>query len=208
MRVLIADNQAVVRRGLIHILSEADEELVTGEAASAHEALELAREREWDVVVLDILMPSRGGLDVLKELRRIRPGTPVLVLTAHPEEQYALRVLKAGAAGFMTKECAPAHLAAAVKKVVGGGRYISPAVAELLATSLGGDPKPVRHESLSNREFQVLCMIASGMTVGRIAAELSLSAKTVSTYRARILEKMGMKTNAELTRYAILNNLA
>ena len=207
MRVLIADDHAVVRRGLIQILTDACKTLTVGEARDAPEVLRLARERDWDIVVLDISMPGRNGLEALKELRQVRPRTPVLILTTHPEEQYAIRVLRAGAAGYMTKESAPEHLVEAVRRVTAGGRYVSPSLAELLAASVGGDAEKPPHESLSDREYQVLCMIASGKTVGQIARELSLSDKTISTYRARILEKMGMKTNADLTHYAISNRL-
>jgi two-component system invasion response regulator UvrY len=206
MRVLIADDHAVVRRGLIQILTDACKTLTVGEARDAQEVLRLARERDWDIVVLDISMPGRNGLEALKELRQVCPRTPVLILTTHPEEQYAIRVFRAGAAGYMTKESAPEHLVEAVRRVTAGRRYVSPALAELLAASVGDDEK-LPHESLSDREYQVLCMIASGKTVGQIARELSLSDKTISTYRARILEKMGMKTNADLTHYAISNRL-
>lgn len=207
MKVLIADDHAIVRRGLRHILAEEFSRLEVGEARNAQEALRLAQERTWDIIVLDISMPGRSGVEVLKELKQVCPKTPVLILTGHPEEQYAIRVLRAGAAGYMNKETAPDHLIAAVRKVIGGGRYISPALAELLAVSMGGDSARMPHEDLSDREYQVLCMIASGKTVGHIADELGLSVKTISTYRARVLEKMGMKTNAELTHYAIRNNL-
>jgi DNA-binding NarL/FixJ family response regulator len=207
MKVLIADDHAIVRCGLRHILAEEFSRLEVGEARNAQEALRLARERAWDIIVLDISMPGRSGVEVLKELKQVCPQTPVLILTGHPEEQYAIRVLRAGAAGYMNKETAPDHLIAAVRKVRGGGRYISPALAELLVVSLGGDSARMPHEDLSDREYQVLCMIASGKTVGGIADELALSVKTISTYRARVLEKMGMKTSAELTHYAIRNNL-
>lgn len=190
-----------------HILAEEFSRLEVGEARNAQEALRLARERAWDIIVLDISMPGRSGVEVLKELKQVCPQTPVLILTGHPEEQYAIRVLRAGAAGYMNKETAPDHLIAAVRKVRGGGRYISPSLAELLVVSLGGDSARMPHEDLSDREYQVLCMIASGKTVGGIADELALSVKTISTYRARVLEKMGMKTSAELTHYAIRNNL-
>jgi DNA-binding NarL/FixJ family response regulator len=207
MKILIADDHAIVRRGLRHILAEEFSRLEVGEARNAQEALRLARERTWDIIVLDISMPGRSGVEVLKELKQVCPKTPVLILTGHPEEQYAIRVLRAGAAGYMNKETTPDHLIGAVRKVRGGGRYISPALAELLAVSLGGDSARMPHEDLSDREYQVLCMIASGKTVGQIADELALSVKTISTYRARVLEKMGMKTSAELTHYAIRNNL-
>ncbi|HEV2913746.1 MAG TPA: response regulator transcription factor [Pyrinomonadaceae bacterium] len=207
MKVLIADDHAIVRRGLRHILAEEFSRLEVGEARNAQEALRLARDGTWDIIVLDISMPGRSGVEVLKELKQVCPKTPVLILTGHPEEQYAIRVLRAGAAGYMHKETAPDHLIAAVRKVIGGGRYISPALAEMLAVSLGGDSARMPHEDLSDREYQVLCMIASGKTVGHIADELGLSVKTISTYRARVLEKMGMKTSAELIHYAIRNNL-
>jgi two-component system, NarL family, invasion response regulator UvrY len=206
MRVLIADDHAVVRRGLKQILLDEYGALEVGEAGDAHETLRLAREEPWDIVVLDISMPDRSGLEVLKELKQTRPRLPVLILTTHPEEQYAVRVLKAGAAGYMTKESAPEHLVEAVRKVTAGGRYITPTLADLLVTQITGAEKPP-HENLSDREFQVLRLIASGKTVGQIAEELSLSSNTVSTYRARVLEKMGMRTNAELTHYAISNGL-
>ncbi|MDQ3745657.1 MAG: response regulator transcription factor [Acidobacteriota bacterium] len=206
MRVLIADDHAVVRRGLKQILLDEYGALEVGEAGDAHETLCLAREEPWDIVVLDISMPDRSGLEVLKELKQTRPRLPVLILTTHPEEQYAVRVLKAGAVGYMTKESAPEHLVEAVRKVTAGGRYITPTLADLLVTQITGAERPP-HENLSDREFQVLRLIASGKTVGQIAEELSLSSNTVSTYRARVLEKMEMKTSAELTHYAISNGL-
>ncbi len=207
MKVLIADDHPVVRRGLRQVLADEYPSLSVGEARDAGETLKLAREQDWDIILLDISMPGRSGLEVLKELKRGRPGVPVLILTSHPEEQYAVRVLKAGAAGYMTKESAAEHLIEGIRKAVRGGRYVSPSLAELLAASVGADVETPPHESLSDREYEVLCLIASGKAVGEIAEELSLSVKTVSTYRARILEKMGLKTNAELTRYALKNNL-
>jgi two-component system, NarL family, invasion response regulator UvrY len=206
MRVLIADDHAVVRRGLKQILLDEFGALEVGEAADAHETLRLAHAGDWDLVVLDISMPGRSGLEVLKELKQTRPRLPVLILTTHPEEQYAVRVLKAGAAGYMTKESAPEHLVEAVRRVTAGGRYITPTLADLLVTNLAAADRPP-HEALSDREFQVLRLIASGKTVGQIADALSLSPNTVSTYRTRILEKTGMKTNAELTHYAISKGL-
>lgn len=208
MRVLIADDHALVRRGLIQLLLEECPNLTIGEAQNAGEVLRLARERDWDIIVLDISMPGRSGLEILKELKQERPKVPILILTSHPEEQYAIRVLRTGAAGYMTKESAPEHLIEAIKKVMRGGRYVSPKLAELLAASLGDDPERPPHETLSDREYRVLCMIGSGKTTSQIAEELSLSVKTVSTYRMRILEKMRMKTNAELTYYALKNGLA
>ncbi len=208
MKVLIADDHAVVRRGLKHILADEYKTLIVGEAENAQKALELARLEDWDVVVLDISMPGRNGLEALKELKQTRPRLPVLILTSHAEEQYAIRVLKAGAAGYMTKESAPEHLIEAIRKITGGGKYISPLVAEILASTIGVDFEKQPHENLSDREYQIMSLIASGKTVGEIAGELSLSVKTISTYRARILEKMQMKTNAQLTHYFISNNLS
>jgi two-component system, NarL family, invasion response regulator UvrY len=207
IRLLVADDHAIVRRGLHQIVAEAPGLEVAGEAATAEEVLARVEERSWDVVVLDLSLPGGNGLDLLAEVKRRRPDLPVLILTVHSEEQYAVRALRAGAAGYLTKESAPEQLVEAVRKVVRGGRYVSPAVAERLAFNLGRDPDRPPHEALSDREYQVLRRVASGKTVSEVAAELSLSVKTVSTYRARILEKMGMKSNAELTHYAIKNGL-
>jgi len=207
MKVLIADDHAVVRRGLIQLLADEYPGLSAGEARDAGEVFKLAGEQDWDIIILDISMPGRSGLEVLRELKQQRPRVPVLILTSHPEEQYAIRVLKAGAAGYMTKESAPEHLIEGIRKVTGGGRYVSPRLAELLAAAVCADPEKAPHESLSDREYRVLCLIGAGKTVGEIAAALSLSVKTVSTYRTRLLEKMGMKTNAELTHYAIKSGL-
>jgi two-component system invasion response regulator UvrY len=203
MRVLIADDHAVFRRGLKETLAEAFSAVVFGEAKTAQEALDHVRRQNWDVVILDISMPGKSGLDILDELKHLRPKLPILLLSMHPEQQFARRALKAGAAGYLTKDGVPEELKEAIKKIVGGGRYVSATLAEKLAVDLReGSDLPV-HELLSDREFQVLRMIASGKTVKEIAEELFLSVKTVSTYRARILEKTGMKTNAELIRYAL-----
>lgn len=207
IQVLIADDHPVVRRGLKQILAEEPDITVVGEASDAQELLEQTRKQHCDVVVLDITMPGRGGLDALKELRDQRPKLPVLVLSIHPEDQFGLRVLKAGAAGYMNKESAPDELVKAIRKVFGGGKYLSPSLAEILAFDLEHDTKKPPHETLSDREYQVMCLLASGKTVGDVSRELSLSVKTISTYRARILEKMKMETNAELTYYAIKNRL-
>ncbi len=180
---------------------------VTGEAGDGHEALKLIRGGACDVVLLDITMPNKSGLDVLKELRTEVPRLPVLVLSMHSEDQYAVRVLRAGAAGYLTKESAPAKLVQAIRKVVRGGKYVSPSLAEKLVSDLGTDTERPPHEVLSDREYQVLCLIASGKTVSEIGAELALSVKTISTYRVRILEKLRMKNNAEITRYAIKERL-
>ncbi|PYX66942.1 MAG: DNA-binding response regulator [Acidobacteria bacterium] len=178
-----------------------------GEARNGQEVLNRVWKERWDVIVLDITMPGRGGLEVLKEIKKSRPKVPVLVLSMHPEDQFAVRVLKAGASGYMTKETAPEELVGAIKKVVAGGRHISPSLGEIMAAYLTVKTDKPPHELLSNREFQVLRQIASGKTVSEIARELSLSVRTVSTYRTRILEKMGLKTNAELTHYAFQNQL-
>jgi two-component system invasion response regulator UvrY len=207
VKVLIVDDHPVLRRGLKEILAEEYKTLAVGEAQNGQEALRLVREQEWDIVVLDISMPGHNGIETLKEIRRLRPKLPVLILTSYPEEQYAVRVLKAGARGYLTKESAPEHLTAAIRKVIKDGYYVSPSLADVLALSLTGEQERPLYEQLSDREFQVLCMIASGKTVSQIAAELFLSVKTISTYRARVLEKMRMKTNAELTHYAIRNKL-
>lgn len=207
MRILIADDHAVFRRGLRDTLVDAFSRVTFGEAKTAQETIEHVRRQDWDVVVLDISMPGKSGLDILDDLRRLRPKLPVLLLTMHPEQQYARRALKAGAAGYLTKDSVPEELKEAIKRIVAGGRYVSATLAEKLAVDLReGADLPV-HELLSDREFQVLRMIASGKTVKEIAEDLSLSVKTVSTYRGRILEKTGMKTNAELIRYALQTQL-
>ncbi len=207
MRILITDDHAVVRQGLKQILAEEFRRAEFGEAASAQEAIERVWKEVWDVVVLDITMPGRSGLEVLKEIKKSKPKLPVLVLSMHPEDQFAVRLLKIGASGYMTKESAPNELVGAVKKVMAGGRYISPSLAEKMASYLAIDVQTPPHERLSDREFLVLRLIASGKTPTQIAKELGLSVKTISTYRMRILEKMDMANNAELTHYAIQNTL-
>ncbi len=207
IKILIADDHRIVREGLKQILAETSDMIVTDEASNAQEVLKKIWDKDYDVLLLDISMPGRSGLDILKQLKSDRPKLSVLVLSMYSEEQYALRALRAGASGYMTKESAPDELIEAIRKVSTGRKYISPSVAEKLAFSLeSGDEKPPQ-ETLSDREFQVMCMIASGKTIKAIADELALSVKTVSTYRARILEKMRMKNNAELTHYAIQNKL-
>jgi DNA-binding NarL/FixJ family response regulator len=204
---LVADDHAVVRHGLKQILSEEPDILEVGEAGSVAEALRLGREAEWDVVILDITMPDGSGLDILRELKHQKPQLPVLVLSVHSEDQYALRVLRSGAAGYLTKECAPQELVQAVRRVVSGGKYVGLDLAERLAEVLAGDRDAQAHEQLSDREFQVLCLIGSGKSAGEIAQELSLSPKTVSTYRRRVLDKMHMSSNMELTRYVLEHHL-
>jgi len=207
MRILITDDHAVVRSGLKQILAEAFPKAEFGEATNAQEALDRVWKEPWDVVVLDITMPGRSGLEVLKEIKKSKPKLPVLMLSMHPEDQFAVRLLKVGASGYMTKESAPQELVGAVKKVIAGGRYVSPSLAEKMASYLAIDVQTPPHERLSDREFLVLRQIASGKTPTAIAKELGLSVKTISTYRMRILEKMSMQNNAELTHYAIQNQL-
>jgi two-component system, NarL family, invasion response regulator UvrY len=206
-RILIADDHAVVRRGLKDILAEAFDKLKIGEAGNAQETLDAVRKQDWDVVLLDINMPGRSGLEVLEELKRLFPGLPVLVLSAFPEEDYALRSLKIGAAGYLTKQSASDELLAAVRKALAGGKYVTASLAEKLASTLAGESPSQPHEALSNREMQVLRMIASGKTIKEIAAELCLSEKTVGTYRTRISDKLSLGTNVELTRYALQHRL-
>jgi len=207
MKVLIADDHAVFRRGLRETLAEAFSRATFGEAGTAQETLEQVRRQDWDVVILDISMPGKSGLDILDDLKRLRPTMPILLLSMHPEQQFARRALKSGAAGYLTKDSVTEELKEAVKKIVGGGRYVSATLAEKLAVDLRQGADTPLYELLSDREFQVLRMIASGKTVKDIAEDLSLSVKTVSTYRGRILEKTGMKTNAELIRYALESQL-
>jgi two-component system, NarL family, invasion response regulator UvrY len=202
LRVVVVDDHAVVREGLKRIISEGQNMTVSAEAGGGTEAVEVVKRTPCDAVVLDITMPDKNGLEVLKEIHEVNPRLPVLVLSMHAEDQYAVRTLRAGAAGYLTKETAPTKLVEAIRKVVRGGKYVSPSLAEKLVFDLDRESKQP-HELLSDREYQVLCMIASGKTVSGIATELTLSVKTVSTYRSRILEKLDMANNAELTRYAI-----
>jgi DNA-binding NarL/FixJ family response regulator len=207
MKILLADDHTVVRHGLKQILANEFKRAHFGEARNAQEALDLAWKDNWDVVVLDITMPGRSGLDVLREIKKSKPNLPVLVLSMHPENQFAVRVLKRGASGYMTKESAASELVWAIKKVLAGGRYVSSSLAEKLATYLATDTQKPAQELLSDREFQVLRLIASGKIVSEIAQELSLSVKTISTYRTRILQKMGLRNNAELMHYAMQHQL-
>jgi two-component system, NarL family, invasion response regulator UvrY len=207
IRILIADDHTVVREGLKQIISETPDMSIADEAVDGHEVLNKALKNDYDVVVLDITMPGVNGLDVLKQLKSQKPKLPILVLSVHPEEQYALRVLKVGASGYLTKEGASDELVAAIRKVSSGKKYITPSLAERMAYNLEIDAEKPLHESLSDREYQVLCMIAAGRTPKEISESLFLSGKTVSTYRIRVLEKMNMKNNAELTYYAIKHGL-
>lgn len=207
IRILIVDDHPVVRHGLKQILAQEPDMAEAAEARSATEMVERMGEEDWDVIVLDISLPDRSGLEALKDLKAMRPDLPVLILSMHPEDQYAVRVLKAGAAGYVTKDSATEELVKAVRKVIGGGKYVSPTMAERLAASVRTGHERLPHELLSDREFEVMRSIAAGKRMGEIADGLSLSIKTVSTYRARLLEKMGMKSNAELTAYAVKNGL-
>jgi two-component system, NarL family, invasion response regulator UvrY len=207
MKVLIVDDHPVVRMGIKQILADEPDIATTMEATSVSEMMEYVRQEDWSVIVLDITLPDRSGLEALKDVKAMRPELPVLILSMHPEDQYAVRVLKAGASGYVTKESAADELAKALRKVVSGGRYISSTLAEKLAIAVGGDYDKQPHETLSDREFQVMFLIASGKKPAEIADELLLSVKTVSTYRTRVLEKMHMANNAELTYYAVKNNL-
>ena len=208
IRILIVDNHAVLRRGLKEIIERELAGSVCDEAENAENAIAKVRTRDWDLVILDIKMPGRSGLDALRDIRQERPEVPVLIFSVHPEDQYARRVLKAGARGYMNKETPPEELIKAIRRLLAGGRYVSPALAERLALDLSEAAWQPVHETLSDREFEVLRMIAYGKTVSLIAEELHLSESTVSTYRARILEKMRMTNTAELIRYALSNHLA
>lgn len=205
--VIIADDHPIVRAGFKQIIMEDEGIRVAGEASKGTELLEQVRRRDYDVILLDLTMPGMNGLDVLKQLRVEKPAIPVIVLTMHPESQYALRILKAGASGYITKASAADELINAIHKVHKGGKYISPSLAEKIAFALDDNAAKLPHETLSDREYQVLCLIGAGKTASQIADSLSLSVKTISTYRTRILEKMHMQTNAELTHYAIENGL-
>lgn len=207
LKILIVDDHAVVRAGLKQILTETSDLIVAGEADTGKEALGMAARGHFDLILLDISMPDMSGLDVLKHLHAEDSDTPILMLSMYPEEQYAIRALKAGAKGYLTKESAPEELISAIRKVSSGGRYISLSLAENLAGYLSSDSEKKLHQTLSDREYQVMLMIASGKTVSQIACELALSVKTISTNRRRSLQKMRMKTNAEFTYYAVKEGL-
>ena len=207
IKILIADDHPIVRKGLREIIEETPGMKVIDEASNGQEVLEKVSRKNFDVVLLDISMPGRSGLDILRDIKRQEPKLVVLVLSMHPEEQYAVQALKEGASGYLTKKSAPDELLTALRKVSSGGKYVSSSLAEKLAYALEKNGEKPLHETLSVREYEVMCLIASGKTVTEIARELFLSSKTISTYRARILEKMRMKNNAQLVRYAIKNRL-
>jgi two-component system invasion response regulator UvrY len=207
IKILIADDHAIVREGLKQIISETPDMAVVAEASNGEDVLEKVSVNKYDVILLDISMPGRSGLDILRQLKIEKPKLPIMMLSVHPEEQYAVRALRAGASGYLTKESAPDELIAAIRKISQGRKYVSSSLAEKLAYELGIDVKKLRHEVLSDREFQVMCMFASGKTVKEIAAELSISIPTIRTYRIRILEKMKMKNIAEIIHYAVKQGL-
>jgi two-component system, NarL family, invasion response regulator UvrY len=206
IRILIADDHGIFLEGLKQVIEKTANMTVAGEAADGQEVLSKIRNNEYDMLVLDISMPGRSGLDILKEIKSIRPRLPVLILSMHPEEQYAMRSLKSGASGYLTKGSSSQELVTALQKIASGKKYVSPVIAELLASRLGAHDGPP-HERLSDREYQVMRMIAAGATPKEIAGELMVGIKTVNTYRVRILEKMDMKCNADLTRYTIQRDL-
>jgi DNA-binding NarL/FixJ family response regulator len=209
IHVLIADDHAIVRQGLKQILSETEDLVVAGEADDGAEALQLARQQEWNVFLLDVSMPNRNGIDTLKQLKKEFPKLPVLILSMHPEEQYAVRALKAGASGYLTKQSAPEQLVTAIRQVAGGRKYVSPTVAMQLADAIANDSDSEQppHELLSDREYEVLKLIATGKTLTQIAEELNLAVATISTFRARILTKLGLSSTAELIRYGLEHGL-
>ncbi len=207
IRILVVDDHAIVREGLKQILSDVNGMSVSDEAAGGQEALAKIRSAAFDVILLDISLPGRSGLEILKEIRAEQPKLPVLILSMHAEEQYAIRSLRAGASGYLTKASAPDELIGAIRKVSCGRKYVSAFLAEKLALELDADAQKPPHETLSDREYQVMLMLASGKTVKEIANELCLSVKTISTYRSRLMDKMNMKKNAELTLYAVRNRL-
>jgi DNA-binding NarL/FixJ family response regulator len=208
IRVLIADDHAIVRQGFKQIFSETEDLVVAGEADDGAEALQLARQKEWDVFLLDVTMPNRNGIDTLKQLKKEFPRLPVLILSMHPEEQYAVRAIKSGASGYLTKQSAPELLVTAIRQVARGKKYVSPAVAEQLANALvAGDDERPPHEQLTDREYQVFRLIAAGKPLTQIAEELNLAVATISTFRTRIIDKTGLRSNAEIIRYGIEQGL-
>ncbi|HMV56354.1 MAG TPA: response regulator transcription factor [Nitrospira sp.] len=206
-KILVVDDHAVVRQGVKQILNEQFQGAVIGEARNAEEMIDRIRKFTWDIVVLDVGMPGKSGLDALKDLKQVCPKLPVLVLSAYPEDQLARRMLKAGASGYLTKDSAPNELVQALKKILGGGKFVSASMAELLVANLNEEAGRPQHELLSDREYQVMCLIAVGKSLKEIADDLCVGISTINTYRARILEKMQFKNNTELTHYALENRL-
>jgi two-component system, NarL family, invasion response regulator UvrY len=207
MRLLIVDDHHIVRQGIKEVFADVFPELQVGEAENSQTALELLMKQEWDLVLVDVNIPGRSGLEVLEEVKRLRPQTPVLVLSAYPEEEFAIRSFKLGASGYLNKSLSSDEILAAAKKVLAGGKYVTASLAEKLAASLGSKVQQAPHECLSNRELLVLRMVASGRTIKGIASEIALSEKTVGTYRMRIAKKLGLNSNVELTRYALKHRL-
>jgi two-component system, NarL family, invasion response regulator UvrY len=207
VKILIADDHPIVRAGIKQILADTPDMVAADEAGSGQEVLNLIQKKDYDLILLDISMPGRSGLEILKDLKKEKPKIPVLILSIYPEEQYAIRALRAGASGYLTKSSAPNELVLAIRKISGGSRYITVALAEKLASYFDTDLRKPLHETLSDREYQVMLMIAAGKTVTEIAGELCLSVKTISTYRTHILEKMHLKNNSEIARYALQNSL-
>ncbi len=205
--VMIADDHAIVRQGLKQILSETPDIKVTGEAETGFQAIKVARQQTFDVMLLDISLPDRNGIEVLKQIKKDKPGLAVLMLSMHNEHEFAIRALKAGAAGYLNKQSAPAQLVVAIRQVAAGDKYVSPAVAQELANTINSDADKPLYTTLSDREYQTLCFIAAGKTLSEISSEMFLSPKTVSVYRSRLLEKLKLSNNSELIRYAIKNNL-
>lgn len=208
IKVLVADDHEIVRIGLKSILEETGNIKVEDEASSGHELFDKLKKKSFDLIILDISMPGKGGIDVLKQIKSVYSKIPVLILSSHPEDQYAIRAIRAGASGYLTKDCISDNLVAAIRKILSKGKFISEALAEKLINEIDINHDKPLHQSLSDREYSVLCLIASGKSVSDIAKQMSLSVKTISTYRARILEKLNMKNNAEITHYAIFNKLA
>ena len=207
MKILIADDHPVVSQGVRRILARAFGNVVIGEAANGQQVLDQLRRHKWDLILLDITMPGRSGLDVLKQIKQEKPSLPVLVLSIHSEDMYGIRALRGGASGYLTKETIPEQLVRAIRKVVSGGKYISESLAEKLVVELSTDPEKLPHETLSDREYEVMLKIASGKNIGAIARELALSVKTISTFRARILLKMKIKSNTDIIRYGVKSKL-
>ena len=207
IKILIVDDHAIVREGLKQIVAEENDMVVSGEAKDASELFTLVKDNHFDIAVIDISMPGRSGLDALKDLKKTKPDLPVLILSMFSEEQYGLRAIKAGAAGYMKKVSAPNELVSAIRNIVKGGKYINQSLAEKLVEEYGGKANPQLHEKLSDREYQIMCLIASGKSAEEISNDLSISIHTFYTYRNRILEKMQLKSNVELTQYVIQNKL-